>query len=70
MVIPLMSPVTVHVKVKVSPGQVGGGAVNCAVTLSGNRPMKGNISSSMYTQLAEFYTGIEGNYVGISLLRQ
>ena len=31
-VIPLMSPVTVHLKVKVSPGQVGGGAVNCPVT--------------------------------------
>ena len=65
-----MSPVTLHLKVKVSPGQMGGDAVNCAVTLSGNRPMKGNISSSMYTQLAEFYTGIEGNYAGISLLQQ
>ena len=32
MVTPLMSPVTVHLKVKVSPGQVGGGAVNCPVT--------------------------------------
>ena len=32
MVIPLMSPVTVQVKVKVSPGQVGGAAVNCPVT--------------------------------------
>ena len=32
MVIPLMFPVTVHLKVKVSPGQVGGGAVNCPVT--------------------------------------
>ena len=31
-VIPLMSPVTVHLKVKVSPGQVEGAAVNCAVT--------------------------------------
>ena len=31
-VVPLMSPVTIHVKVKVSPGQVGGGAVNCPVT--------------------------------------
>ena len=29
---PLMSPVTVHLKVKVAPGQVGGGAVNCPVT--------------------------------------
>ena len=69
-VIPLLSPPTVHVKVNVSPGQVGGAAVNCAVTTPGNRPMKGNISSSMYTQLAGFYTGIEGNYAGISLLQQ
>ena len=29
MVIPVLSPVTVHLKVKVSPGQVGGAAVNC-----------------------------------------
>ena len=69
MVIPFLFP-TVHLKVKVSPGQVGGGAVNCPVTSPGNRPMKGNISSSMYTQLAGFYTGIEGNYAGISLLRR
>ena len=32
MVIPVLSPVTVHLKVKVSPGQVGGAAVNCAAT--------------------------------------
>ena len=32
MVIPFLSPVTVHLKVKVSPGQVGGAAVNCPVT--------------------------------------
>ena len=69
-VIPFTSPVTVHLKVKVSPGQVGRGAVNCPVTSPGNRPMKGNISSSMYTKLAGFYTGIEGNYAGISLVRQ
>ena len=31
MVIPLMSPPTVHLNVKVSPGQVGGGTVNCPV---------------------------------------
>ena len=30
-VVPLIAPVTVHLKVKVSPGQVGGGAVNCPV---------------------------------------
>ena len=29
MVIPFMSPLTVHLKLKVSPGQVGGAAVNC-----------------------------------------
>ena len=32
MVIPFLSPITVHLKVKVSPGQVGGGAVNCPAT--------------------------------------
>ena len=32
MVISSMSPPTVHLKVKVPPGQVGGAAVNCAVT--------------------------------------
>ena len=32
MVKPLMSPETVHLKEKVSPGQVGGAAVNCAET--------------------------------------
>ena len=30
MVIPFLSPLTVHPKVKVSPGQVGRGALNCA----------------------------------------
>ena len=29
---PFLSPVTVHLKVKVSPGQVGGAVVNCAET--------------------------------------
>ena len=37
MVTPLMSPPTVHLKVKVSPGQVGGAAVNCAVTSPGEK---------------------------------
>ena len=36
MVSPLIFPVTVHLKVKVSPGQVGGAAVNCPVTSTGN----------------------------------
>ena len=31
-VTPLMFPVTVQLKVKVSPGQVGGAAVNCPAT--------------------------------------
>ena len=30
MVIPFLSPVTVHPKLKVLPGQVGGAALNCA----------------------------------------
>ena len=32
MVNPFLSPTTVHLKVKVSPGQVGGAAVNCPAT--------------------------------------
>ena len=35
MVIPFLSPVTMHLKVKVSPGQVGGAAVNCPATSPG-----------------------------------
>ena len=34
MVKPFMSPVTIQLKVKVSPGQVGGVAVNCPITSS------------------------------------
>ena len=37
MVIPFLSPVTVHLKVKVSPGQVGGAAVNCPATSPGEK---------------------------------
>ena len=37
MVIPRMSPVTLHLKVKVSPGQVGGATVSCPKTLPGER---------------------------------
>ena len=37
MVIPFLSPVTVQLKVKVSPEQVGGGAVNCPVTTAGGK---------------------------------
>ena len=36
----VLSPVTVHLKVKVSPGQVGGGAVSCPATSSGKKPIK------------------------------
>ena len=36
-VCPFLSPVTVHLKVKVSPGQVGGAAVNCPVTSPGEK---------------------------------
>ena len=35
MVIPLMFPVTAHMKVKVSPGQVGGAAESCPATSPG-----------------------------------
>ena len=37
MVIPLMVPVTVHLKVKISPGQVGGGPVSCPATSPGEK---------------------------------
>ena len=36
-VTPFMFPTTVHLKVKVSPGQVGGAAVNCPATSSGGK---------------------------------
>ena len=32
MLYPSLSPITVHLKMKVSPGQVGGAAVNCPAT--------------------------------------
>ena len=34
---PFISPVTIHVKVKVSSGQVGEAAVNCPVTSPGDK---------------------------------
>ena len=37
MVIPFLSPLTVHLKVKVSPGQVGGAAVSCPATSPGEK---------------------------------
>ena len=36
-VTPFKSPVTVHLKVKVSAGQVGGAAVNCPATSPGGK---------------------------------
>ena len=36
-VCPFLSPVTVHLNVRVSPRQVGGAAVNCAVTSPGEK---------------------------------
>ena len=62
MVIPFLFPITVHVKVKVSPGQVGGGAVNCPATTPRDRPMRGNIFllyAHTQTTIAGFHTGIE-----------
>ena len=41
MVVPLMSPVTLQLKAKVSPGQVGGAAVNCAATSPGEKINEG-----------------------------
>ena len=37
LVSPLMFPVTVHLKVKVSPGQVGEAAVSCPATSPGDK---------------------------------
>ena len=45
MVNPLRSPVTIHSKVKESPGQVGGAAVSCPVTT----PARKDIKSYTYT---------------------
>ena len=42
MVTPSMFPVTLHLKVKVSPGQVDGGAVNCPVAI----PTRNRITDS------------------------
>ena len=36
MVIPLLSPVTLHLKVKIPPGQVGGAAVSCPAASPGD----------------------------------
>ena len=36
-VCPFLSPATVHLKVKVSSGQVGGGPVNCPATSPGEK---------------------------------
>ena len=46
---PLMSPVTVQLKEKVSPRQVGGAAVNCPVTSPGEE--KGDYPLTIMTSL-------------------
>ena len=51
MVTPFMSPVTVHLKVKVSPGQAGGAAVNCAAVPPGEKSAWKTFTSSLGTQL-------------------
>ena len=53
MVIPLLLPVTVHLKVKVSPGQVGGGAMNCADTSTGEKyRIHSKIQASCFIHIA------------------
>ena len=49
MVIPFISPVTVHLKVKVSPGQVGGAAVNCPATSPGEKYINSHAQLHVYT---------------------
>ena len=55
MVTPFMSP-TVHLKVKVSPGQVGGAGMNCPVTSAGKRKKIINIKGFIqkYTECNPF----------------
>jgi len=48
MVIPVLSPPTVHLKVMVSPGQVGGDAVNCPATLSADNQLNYNRHKSIH----------------------
>ena len=55
MVNPLLPPLTVHLKVKVSPGQVGGAAVNCPVTSSGERI---HLQVSKYPYAYIIFTGL------------
>ena len=44
---PFLSPVTVHLKEKVSPGQVGGGAINCPATSPGGKIHLSTYSTSI-----------------------
>ena len=65
MVNPFMSPSTVQVKVKVSPGQVGGAAVNCPVTSSGVE-MCANVYTYQNRSYHAFYSPLntgKKNYV-------
>ena len=62
-VTPLLSPVTVHLKVKVPPGQVGGAAVNCPATSPGEKSAWKTFISYLGTQL-----DVRGqNYMGSSV---
>ena len=51
MVTPFLSPVTVHLKVRVSPGQVGGAAVNCPATLYIPSGRELHLHNTMYSCL-------------------
>ena len=53
MVTPFLSPVTVHLKVKVSPGQMGGGAVNSPDTSTGEKyRIHSKIQASCFIHIA------------------
>ena len=60
MVTPFIFPVTVHLKVKTSPGQVGGAAVNCPATLYTQSGREMHLHNTMYSSLAvsNHWTGI------------
>ena len=49
MVILVLSPPTVHLKVMVSPGKVGGDAVNCPATLPADNQLNYNHHKSIHS---------------------
>ena len=51
MVFPVLSPPTIHLKVMVSPGQVGGDAVNCPATLSADNQLSYNYHKACMSQI-------------------